>query len=270
MSLIALAFVGSTSMPLWWTTNPRNFPDETPEEHFKGFIFRLILCTLWILAWGRWYVGCSFLFDYHVVNVILNAIMHHIMKYSSHGSLICCSSILQTKRHDCVIEFPEGVRTAVFSVSLASIPIWLYPLKPSMKEHIEYPAVTSTSISMLDKGNSFLGQALLRSLESIQHLIYPFFFFIGTILASHVGCWTGLTKPTSSSFWISSLISTSSSRLKLLGVCFTVLHPSLMLSLWDTSCGSRPGFVHTSMQKRLWTLSTAGWFVLSFLSRDWH
>lgn len=56
---------------------------------------------------------------------------------------------------------------------------------------------------------AIFGQTLLRSLKSTQILIWPFFFLIGTMLASYVGCLMGLMKPEAMSFSTSSLILTS-------------------------------------------------------------
>ena len=41
MVAIAVAFAGSTSIPLLWTRNLRNFLAKTPKAHFNGFIFSL-------------------------------------------------------------------------------------------------------------------------------------------------------------------------------------------------------------------------------------
>src|SRR5450432_586111 len=38
-SKMASTFLLSTSIPFWWTKNPRKLPAETPNAHFKGFIF---------------------------------------------------------------------------------------------------------------------------------------------------------------------------------------------------------------------------------------
>ena len=54
----------------------------------------------------------------------------------------------------------------VFSWSLSSITMWLYPEKASMNVNILWPAVESTSWSILGKGKLSLGQALLRSVKS--------------------------------------------------------------------------------------------------------
>lgn len=75
----------------------------------------------------------------------------------------------------------------------------------------------------------------------MQHLICPFFFFTGTILTSQVGCCIDLIKPTSRSFYISCLICIYNSSQKYQDACFTSLVPSLVLSLWMTSCESRHG-----------------------------
>ena len=63
-------------------------------------------------------------------------------------------------------------------------------------------AVESISWSMFGNRNSSFGQTQLRFLKSTQHLIYPFFFFIGTILDNRCGFWMGLMKPMANSFCI--------------------------------------------------------------------
>lgn len=63
--------------------------------------------------------------DYYIVDVVLEAPMHHIMKNDSHGTLIDRAYILRAKGHDCVMKLPMGVRKAIFSASNESILIWL-------------------------------------------------------------------------------------------------------------------------------------------------
>lgn len=138
-----------------------------------------------------------------------------------------------------------------------------------MKENIKCPAVASTNMSMLGKGNSSLGQVLLRSRKSIQHLLWPFFFITETIFASHVGCWIGLIKPTSSSFWISCLIWIYNSGLKLRGGCLTGLVPFLMFSLWVTSLESGSG-VSLYVQAKTSQNSRRSARILSFNSSKRH
>lgn len=41
MSRIALALARSRSMPFRWIVNPKNFPEDTLNTHFKRFILKL-------------------------------------------------------------------------------------------------------------------------------------------------------------------------------------------------------------------------------------
>ena len=93
-----------------------------------------------------------------------------------------------------------GVLKAVFSVSFGAIMIWLYSLNPSTNENMALPAAESISKSMFGSGNSSFRQALLRFLKSTEHLIYPFFFFTGTMLDNQRGCWIGLMNLMASNF----------------------------------------------------------------------
>jgi hypothetical protein len=56
-------------------------------------------------------------------------------------------------------------------------------------------AVTSIRESILGKGNSSFGHALLRSVKSIHILYFPLAFFTITILANHSGYVTSLITP---------------------------------------------------------------------------
>ena len=77
-----------------------------------------------------------------------------------------------------------GVLKAVLFASFCAILIWLYSLNPSMNENMALLAAESISKSMFGNGNLYFGLALLRFLKSTQHFIWPFFFFIGTMLDS--------------------------------------------------------------------------------------
>jgi len=67
-----------------------------------------------------------------------------------------------------------------------------------MNKNIELPVAKSTRRLMLGKGNLSFGHALFRLRKSTQHQIWPFFFFTGTMLESHLGCWIGLMNPAAS------------------------------------------------------------------------
>src|SRR6187455_155059 len=56
-------------------------------------------------------------------------------------------------------------------------------------------AAASTKESILGSGNSSFGQALLRSVKSIDILHLPLAFFTITVLASHSGYFTSLITP---------------------------------------------------------------------------
>ena len=72
---------------------------------------------------------------------------------------------------------------------------------------------------MHGKGNGSFGQALLRSVKSMQSLHFPFAFRTTTGFSNHVGCSTPLTKPAASSFLISSAMNCCRSK-----ACFQTFH----------------------------------------------
>lgn len=49
-----------------------------------------------------------FRLDCYVIEVVLKAPMHHIVKNDSHGTPIGCACILQAKGHECVVEITYG------------------------------------------------------------------------------------------------------------------------------------------------------------------
>ena len=71
------------------------------------------------------------------------------------------------------------------------------------------------------KGNGSFGQALLRSVKSMQSLHFPFAFWTTTGFANHVGCSTPLTKPAASSFLISSAMNCCRSKACFRTFCLT-------------------------------------------------
>src|SRR3990170_4642893 len=71
------------------------------------------------------------------------------------------------------------------------------------------------------KGNGSFGQALLRSVKSMQSLHFPLAFRTTTGFANHVGCNTPLTKPAASSFLISSAINCYLSKACFRTFCLT-------------------------------------------------
>src|SRR5215216_3964452 len=74
---------------------------------------------------------------------------------------------------------------------------------------------------MHGKGKGSFGQALLRSVKSMQSLHFPLAFRTTTGFANHVGCSTPLTKPAASSFLISSVINCCLSKACFRTVCLT-------------------------------------------------
>src|SRR5215216_3316422 len=74
---------------------------------------------------------------------------------------------------------------------------------------------------MRDKGNGSFGQALLRSVESMQSLHFPLALQTTIGFANHVGCSTPLTKPAASSFLISSAINCCLSKAYFQTFCLT-------------------------------------------------
>ena len=74
---------------------------------------------------------------------------------------------------------------------------------------------------MHGKGNGSFGQALLRSVKSMQSLHFPLAFRTTTVFANHVGCSTPLTKPVASSFLISSVTNCYLSKACFRAFCLT-------------------------------------------------
>src|SRR6266536_5566948 len=74
---------------------------------------------------------------------------------------------------------------------------------------------------MRGKGNGSFGQALLRSVKSMQSLHFPLAFRTTTRFANHVGCSTPLTKPAASNFLISSAMNCCLSKACFRTFCLT-------------------------------------------------
>ena len=112
-----------------------------------------------------------------------------------------------------------------------------------------FPAVKSTRRSMLGRRNSSFGHALFKLRKSTQHRIWPFFFFMGTILENHLGCWISLMNPVVNSFLTLLVFWAFTSVWKTLVGWTTDLTPGSTLREWTTSLRSRPGissFFHTN------------------------
>ena len=61
-------------------------------------------------------------FDYHVINIAFYCMMHQITKNTCHGTLVSCTSILQSEWHDGVVEIslwgPESGVNGVIGIHL--------------------------------------------------------------------------------------------------------------------------------------------------------
>ena len=111
---------------------------------------------------------------------------------------------------------------------------------------------------MLGKGNSSFGHALFRLQKSIQHWIWSFFFFTGTILESHLGCWITLMNHAASNFLTSWVIWSSIVVWKILTYWITGLFPGFRLRGWTTNPRSRLGissYVHANTPTYLFSNS---------------
>ena len=76
---MALILDGSTSILLPLTRKPSNFPAVTPKVHFCGFDLSLLFNPLKELS-QVYGVALSILgFHYHIIDIHLHLIMHHIM-----------------------------------------------------------------------------------------------------------------------------------------------------------------------------------------------
>src|SRR5215216_178659 len=74
---------------------------------------------------------------------------------------------------------------------------------------------------MRGKGNGSFGQALLRTVKSMQSPHFPSAFRTTAGFANHVGCNTPLTKPPASSFLISSVMNCCLSKACFRSFCLT-------------------------------------------------
>ena len=98
------------------------------------------------------------------------------------------------------------------------------------------PAVESTNQSILGKGKLSFGHTLLRSVKSTHILYLPLFFFIITMLASHLGQNTSLMKSSSRSSPTYSATAFLRLGANILRLCCTGLHSRLTLRrCWMTS-----------------------------------
>lgn len=104
MSQIALIFAGLRSMRFLWTMNPKKFPDDTPNAHFKRFILGLY-CPQYEHYPQIVNILANFLrFGHYIINTILKTPVKHILKNDGHDTLISGAYILEAKKHDRVIK----------------------------------------------------------------------------------------------------------------------------------------------------------------------
>lgn len=104
------------------------------------------------------------------------------------------------------------------------------------------------SISRLGNGKSSLGQ--VKSLNSMQIRIWPFFFLIDTIFANQTTCLDSLMNPTSNSFLICNWIA----LLKFLATCLTSLIVGFIASLCVINLLSKPG-ISSYIQEKIYLYS---------------
>ena len=96
--------------------------------------------------------------------------------------LIClCRSLLALQQ-----QRPLFVIKAIFSLSSLAIQIWLQPKKSSMKDITLNPEVASISWSILESRQLSFGQALFRSMQSMQIHHFLLAFLIKTTFVSQL------------------------------------------------------------------------------------
>lgn len=122
---MALALAELMSFSFLWTVNPNNFPEGT-ESTLQRDRPQIKLYTSGKDLPKIIHVVMDF-FGLHkdIIYVVLEAIMEHIMKNISRRTLVGGISVLETERHDYVMQISKIVRKAVFSASKGSILIEL-------------------------------------------------------------------------------------------------------------------------------------------------
>lgn len=114
------------------------------------------------------------------------------MKNGSHCAMVIDTFLNQM--HDYVVKVACGnLENSLLGIIGINIDL-VIAIRSIHKRKLRCPTVVLTSMSLFSKENSSLGQVLLRSQKSIQHLLYPFFFFIGTIWASQLEYGVGFIK----------------------------------------------------------------------------
>lgn len=183
--------------------------------------------------------------------------MWHIMTDDCHHSLINCSNIFKSKRHDSVMKIAyKSLESSLFCIVHVHLDL-IIATKTIHEWNIECPTMTLINMSMLGNAKSSCGHLLLRSIKLMQWWTWQFFLLTCTILVSHIGCCIGLIKPTSTDFWISSLICTMNSSLEFLEGCSINLVSSLILSWYLTSYGCNLGIsVEVQAKTSLYSFSS--------------
>ena len=110
-----------------------------------------------------------------------------------------------------------------------------------MKESSSCPAVASTSRSMCCNRKLSFGQALLRSVKSMQTLHFSFLFFTTTGSASQSGYWTSRMEPVFRSLSASSFTALAHSGPSFLHFCLTGLNVGSTFRSWEVMLMSIPG-----------------------------
>ena len=128
----------------------------------------------------------------------------------------------------------------VFSWSLGSILIWLYPEKASIKLRSSWSTVASTIRSIRGRGKLSFGQAMLISVKSMHSRHLPFSFLMRTTLANQSRYSTSHIALACRSLLTSSSIDFCLSGVKFLLFCLTGLKEGLMFSLCVITAGSIP------------------------------
>jgi len=131
---------------------------------------------------------------------------------------------------------------------------------------------SSTTLSILGSGKSSFGQALFRSVKSIHIYHFPFFFFTGTVLASHVGYLTSLMTLASNNLWTSALTAATLSSDILQGFCFLGLMDGSMSSRCSmiSLLTPRRSLVDQAKQTHLYSCSESQVILVLLLARGLH
>ena len=112
MVVIAVALARSTSIPLSWTRNPKNFPKDTPKAHLWGFILSLKTLHLsnTFLNTLTWSLISSTLQLCHPHSLpARDALCHRIWRSSC-----WCTCIFQPEGHHSVVEIVYGCSKSIF------------------------------------------------------------------------------------------------------------------------------------------------------------